>query len=339
MPKTNLRVIPKSIRIRLNSLKGRSVIAACSRLYSAKELEGGKLRHLGIELSKGKLSYVPAIVPPERSGKYSFKNVNGEEIKRTDLKKETHYNAIESPNWGDSYKGTHTVYLPYAQYPRDFIGPRFTQLKLQIPNSEDGHLSYLIVFEVDRVLDQNDKKFDESLLECLNLLQENVRFCGIQGSGATVADYLQTLKVSWEVLPPGTKEEALARLFRGKSPSAKERSDVEELHDFLMSLKPSKLIYGTSGLERYFGGLIQEDLVVFENIQYGNAIYIMFDNWKDLSQRTRTELLSGRFGNNFERVKHGSGWKQTVKAIIKERLAPKDPVPIRLAQRRRFRRH
>ena len=178
----------------------------------------------------------------------------------------------------------------------------------------------MVVFEVDQVLDRKDKHFDHDLLQCLNLLQENVGLCGVQASGATVADYLQTLKVSWEVLPPGTREEVLARLFRGKSPSAKETTDVGERYDFLMSLRPAKLIYGTSGLERYFGGLIREDLVVFENIQYGNAIYIMFENWKELSQRTRTELLSGRYGNNFERVMHGSGWKGTVKGIIKKCL-------------------
>jgi|CZKD01.1.fsa_nt_gi hypothetical protein len=36
----------------------------------------------------------------------------------------THYHPVESPNWGESYKGTHTSYLPYRKYPRDFIGPR-----------------------------------------------------------------------------------------------------------------------------------------------------------------------------------------------------------------------
>ena len=89
-----------------------------------------------------------------------------------------------------------------------------------------------------------------------------------------------------------------------------------------MSLKPAKLVYGLSGFERYFGGLIKDDLVVFENIEYGNAIYIMFENWRELSQKTRTELLSGRFGRNFERVMHGSGWKGKVKAVIKARLEP-----------------
>ncbi len=318
MGKSNLRIIPQSIRHRLKSLKGHRVIAACSRVYTAKELGDGKLNHLGISIVGGKLAYSLSVLPPEGSGKYSHRNINGEEIVRKDLSKETHYNAVDSPNWGDSYNGTHTVYLPYEKYPRDFIGPRLTRLKVLIPNSEAGLANYMIVFQVDRVLDQKDKGFDHDLLECLNLLQENVGACGLQPSDATVADYLQTLRVSWEVLPPGTREEALARLFHGKTPSVQDKAAVAERYDFLMRLGPTKLIYGTSGFERYFGGLIRDNLVVFENIQYGNAIYIMFDDWKELSQRTRTELLSGRFGRNFERVLHGSGWKETVKAIIKD---------------------
>jgi hypothetical protein len=323
MPKSNLRLISKSITNRLKSLSGRPIIAACSRVYTAEELAAGKLRHLGVEISNGKVSHPKAVIPPDTGGKYSYRNVNGEEIVRKDLPKETHYNSVESPNWGDSYNGTHTVDLPYEKYPRDFIGPRLTQIKISTAKPASGQSTYMIVFEVDRVLNQKKKDFDNDLLICLNLLQENVGFCGVQGSDATLADYLQTLTVSWEVLPPGTREEAVARIFRGRIPSAKEKADVEERYDFLMSLQPAKLVYGTSGLQRYFGGLLKDDLVVFENIQYGNAIYIMFEDWKELSQRTRTELLSGRYGTNFERIMHASGWKGQVRAIVKKRLSEK----------------
>jgi len=320
MARQNLRTIPTSIQLRLKQLKEPSVIAACSRVFSEQELRTGKLSHLGITLTSGKLHFSPSVLPPEGSGKYSKRNINGEEIIRNDLEKETHYNAIESPNWGDSYNGTHTVYLPYKKYPRDFIGPRHTRLKIIVPHSDAGQNSYMIVFEVDRVLDKKAKRFKDDLLECLNLLLENVGSFGVQPSDATIADYIQTLKVSWDVLPPGTREEAITRLFRGKVPSTQEKAAVAERYDFVMSLKPAKLVYGLSGLERYFGGLIKDDLVVFENIEYGNAIYIMFENWRELSQKTRTELLSGRFGRNFERVMHGKGWKGKVKAVIKARL-------------------
>ena len=38
-----------------------------------------------------------------------------------------------------------------------------------------------------------------------------------------------------------------------------------------------------------------------------------------LSKLTRLDLMSGRFGDSFERVIHSSGWKGTVRAIITHR--------------------
>jgi hypothetical protein len=210
------------------------------------------------------------------------------------------------------------VDLPYQKYPRDFISLPLLEIKISTPSKRSEQNKYLLIFEVNRVFDPRSRGFERSLLDALNLLQENVGHCGIQKSGATISDYVGTLRVNWEVLPPGTKEEAVARLFRGQSPSPEKKQEAGERYDFLISLKPQKLVFGTSGLQRYFGALIQDDLVVFENIEYGNAIYIMYDDWKTLSQRTRLELMSGRFGNNFERIVHTSGWKTAVKTLLKQ---------------------
>jgi hypothetical protein len=303
----------------LEKIQERNVVAVCSRSYSSSSLAAGVLKHLDVQISDGELSFPETVVPKPNEGRYSNWNVNGREIVRRDLPKETRYNLIESPNWGDSYYGTHTVHLPYKRFPRDFVTPSFTRLRIRCHNATAGLDNYVLTFEVDRVLDRDSTTFDSELLVCLNLLQENIGCCGVQPSGASIADYLQTLQVSWEVIPPGTREDAVARLFRGRVPTDEERYEVEERYDFLMSLNPARLVYGASGLERYFGASINENLVVFENIRYGNAIYIMFENWRELSQRSRTELLSGRFGQNFERVLHNSGWKETVKEIIKKR--------------------
>lgn len=320
MAKKNLRLIPKSIKARLREFGKASVVAGCSRTYSAESLTRGALAHLGVTLTNSNLSYPKSVVPNEGSGRFSYRNVNGQEIVRRDLPIETHYRSVETPNWGDSYNGTHTVDLPYQKYPRDFIAPKMLEIKISVANDDSGRSEYVFIFNVARVLEPKTKGFESDLLEDLNLLQENIGTCGVHKSDATVADYLKTLRVSWEVLPPGTRDEAIERVFRGRSPSVKEKALVEDRYDFLKSLKPKKLVFGISGLQRYFGGLMRDDLVVFENIEYGNAVYIMFDDWKDLSKRTRTELLSGRFGDNFERVLHVRGWKSSIREIVKKQM-------------------
>jgi len=317
MTKKNIRGVPPTVKAQLQRLKDRYVVAACLQIYSADKLLAGVLKHLGICISKNGFEIANGLViPPTASGKFSHRNVHGYEVVRKDLPKETHYNSIESPNWGDSYNGTHTVDLPYEKYPRDFYGPQHARIKIASQSREAGKMEYLLTFEVDRVLDRQSPSFENDLLECLNLLQENVGACGVQKAGVTLAEYLQAVKVSWEVLPPGTRNEAMARLFANRKPSPQEKETAEERYDFFMKLNPRKLVYGTSGLQRYFGALLEDDLVVFENIEYGNAIYIMFGDWEKLSKRSRTELLSGRYGNDFERVPHTSGWKGRVRTVV-----------------------
>jgi hypothetical protein len=317
MIKKNIRKLSPAIKQRLKQFRDDDIVAGCSRRYTAADLAKGRLAHLGVRLFDGKLQFPESIIPPARSGKYSARNVNGYEVIRKDLAKETHYNTVEAPDWGDRSNGTHSVHLPYEKYPRDFYGPELAGIKISSPNRGADRSEYTLVFEVDQVFNRKNRGFGPSLLAALNLLQENIGSSGVQKSGATVADYLKTMTVSWEVLPPGTREEAVQRLFRNRQPSPEEKATVEERYDFLIGLKPKKLVYGLSGIQRYFGGLLEQDLVVFENIQYGNAIYVMFEDWQDLSKRSRTELLSGRFGKNFERIPHASGWKSQVKGVIK----------------------
>lgn len=317
--KKNIRNIPKLVSSQLDHLKDQFLVAACLRVYSADKLQEGILEHLGIKLDNTELSIpIESVIPSDSIGKYSNRNTNGYEIIRRDLPKETLYNSIESPNWGDaSTYGTHTVNLPYERFPRDFCGPEFLRIKVSANNTRPNQKQYAIMFEVDQVLDRESPDFEAKLLKCLNILQENVGACGVKKSGLSIQDYLKTIVVGWEVLPPGTREEVIERIFMSrKAPSEQDQKTAGERYDFFMRLKPQKLIYGTSGLQRYFGALLENDLVVFENVEYGNAIYIMFNDWQELSKLARTELLSGRYGKNFQRIPHVSGWKNQVKIFV-----------------------
>ncbi len=317
MPKRNVRKVPRAILKRLDRIPGQSVVAACLRILPSAELRQGALKHFRVKLTDSGLSLPAEIVPPSGSGKYSEMNREGYVVVRRDLPKETHYHSVDTPNWGDPYYGTHSVDLPYEMYPRDYYGPELIPIAIDCRDREPGRDTYALTFRVEKVLDRGRREFMDELLKCLNLLQENVGLCGVERSGVQFEDYVETQRLAWEVLPPGTREEAVARVFGGKAPTDKERKQVEERYDFLMRLRPQKLVYGTSGFQRYFGGLLADDCVIFENIEYGNAIYIMFQDWEELSRRSRTELMSGRYGENFERVPHVRGWKGRVRDIVK----------------------
>ncbi len=314
--KKNVRVIPEAVRTKLRSLQGQNIVAGCARQFSAEEIRNGALKHLQIELLADGLHLPERILPRTEQGKYSARNAEGYEVKRTDLPKEIHYNTIEAPDWGDSSNGTHLVDLPYEKYPRDFYAPRELALIVHCPDTHADQTNYVIAARVDEVLNQKVPDFEDRLLDDLNLLQENLGCCGIESAGSSLEEYARTLHLSWEILPPGSREEAIERLFRGRRPTQQQRETAGERYDFFNSLRPKKLIVGTSGFRRYFGALLEDDLAVFENIEYGNAVYLMYEDWGQLSQRTRVQLLSGRLGNQFDRVIHRPGWQKEVRRLV-----------------------
>ncbi len=63
MAKKNLLKIPSFIKGQLKQLGGGTVIAACSRVYSAQELKAGKVSHLGVTLVDDR-TIVPTIHCP-----------------------------------------------------------------------------------------------------------------------------------------------------------------------------------------------------------------------------------------------------------------------------------
>lgn len=320
--KKNVRSVPHHVERRLEKFAAsgtHELAAGCVREYSAEDLRSGALRHLGVVFTPGGLSVPRSMVPPESQGKYSAINRVGEEVIHRELGLQTEYHAVEAPNWGKY--GTHTVYLPHQAYPKDFIPPRLASIMIECADLSAERLNYSFKFSVSEVLQRSAPDFPARLLASLNLLQENVGHCDIGPATSTFADYQKTLRLRWELLPPGSRDELRARVFRDRAPSDRESSVFEQRSKFIEALRPRQWVYGSSGFCRYFGALLRDDLVVFENVEYGNAVYLMFDDWQSLSQRSRIELLSGRFGRDFERVPHVAGWEDRVKEIIQEHKA------------------
>jgi hypothetical protein len=316
MPK-NYRKIPSMIMNRINSIKGGEFVASVRIKYRNEDINT-KLEPLGISISGGKVAAPESFIPDPDFGKYCSINVNGEVIKRTDLPKITDYNTIESPNWGDESKGTHTVDLPFQRYPRDFIAPKYRKITIQHAPAGD---STVFQFQVAKIITKGGVKWDNTTKECLNILLETVGAANVDAPNKDIADEVAAVTLGWEIFPPEKREALLKCILGGRRQINENDSNVfMDRIDFITSLKPIRYVYGLGGTEAYFGGIIRDDLVVFENSKYGNAIYVMYHDWERLSNMSRTQLLSGRLGVDFDRVIHVSGWKSTVRKLVNKRL-------------------
>lgn len=322
--KKNIRRIPQSISTKIRSLGEQEIVAGCAKQFSAEEIRNGALAHLQIMLGEDGLCIPERILPLASRGKYSARNREGHEVVRTDLPKEIRTHPVEAPNWGDSYNGTHTVWLPNDAYPRDFYPPRELELVLHCPDTNATRPAFVIAARVDEVLSQTGAHFDDYLFEDINLLQENLGACDVEIATLSVEEYSRTLNVSWEILPPGSRDEAIERLFRGRNPTQHDYDVANERLDFFDRLRPKSIVIGSSGFRRYFGALLEDNLAVFENLEYGNAVYLLYENWQHLSQRSRLDLLAGRLGDQFDRVIHRNGWQTKVRLMVMARRSDMD---------------
>jgi hypothetical protein len=316
--KKNLIKIPDNIRERINRLGNSNMVVACSQKIKTEDILNGVYNHLNIQIVDGKLEYPQRILPKPDTGRYSSYNLYGREIVyRNEPMIGKTYN-VESPNYGDWDKGSHEVSWDRDVYKRAFIGPKYFELTIEFLGIDDKN-QHVFKFSVDDVLNISRPDFWDDLLFDLNLLQENVGSHGVFPTNADLNDYLKSLYVSWEILPPGEIEENVTRILTGiQSSDSKLRQRITDRFKFLLSLKPKSIIQGTSKFQRYYGAMFAEDLVVFENAEYGNAIYLMFANWEDLSKKSRTELLSSS-SQDFIRIRHTKTWKLVLRAtVIKE---------------------
>lgn len=262
-------------------------------------------------------------MPDPTIGTYSKRNAYGYEVVYKDRPKTTVSWSIEAPNYGDSRKGYHSIDYSRPAYQRDNIPPRMLTIKTDHVAEDPTKQTHVLKFTVQDVLSRNSDDFEENLFFNLNFLQENTGNHDVYESETSLDKYLKTLYVNWEILPPGERDENLLRILGSQTDNPKIRGQVVDRYDFLNSLRPRNFIRGTSEFRRYFGAQFAEDLVVFENTEYGNAIYVMYGNWQELSQKSRLELLSSR-STEFDRIRHTKTWKQRLRALLHEELKKRE---------------
>jgi hypothetical protein len=316
----SFRRTPPEVEQKITTFKSKSIVVGCATKLSENDVRDGVYGHLGISWDKGKLSFPDSVVPDPSWGRYSESNANGHEIVRRDLPMTTKTYSFDAPNYGDWSNGSHEVSWNKAVYQREFVPPAENEIGIELVGEEGNGADkvYVFRFAIDQPLTIGAKGYKDDLFRLLNLLQENVGAADVFPSDAKLEDYLRTIYVNWEILPPGERDKNIAKIRASVSRTDEETlKRIADRYDFFEKMKPEALIQGNGGFKRYFGAKFSDELVAFENMDYGNAVYVMRENWKEASKRTKQELLaSGREGKDFFRVIHGKGWKKQVRSII-----------------------
>lgn len=153
-------------------------------------------------------------------------------------------------------------------------------------------------------LERAEHEFDLMLLRSLNVLQENTGVTRVFAADATRDDYIATITLDWKIFPPGTTDEVIERLAQLPADPRNAPDFDKHVRDrvrLFERLNPTTYIRGQGGFGSYFGAQFADDLVVFENLKYGNAVYVLYEDWPTISQRSRLELLRDQDAH-FDRI-------------------------------------
>ncbi len=312
------RKVPQFVHDLIASNDGDTFYVGKTRSIDLTDVRTGKFAHLGIFVDGFEISHDHALLPDPKNGKWSKYNIEGREVIRKDLAKHSkHIGGWTVPNFGDYSRGSRVVSIDKDVYQREiWYGKRF-RLLVDVSGPHQDRVK--IAFRVDRVFDRQDLDDGDLLLAC-SLLRENVHSdASIVSTETSVSAWLDAQRVEWELLPIGVEgprpfTDIADRLHIPTSHPNYGR--MQERYDVVASLKPIEIIVGMGEFSRYFGFKFREDLVALECLDYGNALYLMYEDWQILSQRTRVDLRADS-NANYDRVVHSGSWDDRTRMLLK----------------------
>jgi hypothetical protein len=311
--------IPPAIGRALSRIDSNLVVVRTSKIIRYDDLS--LYEHVGLTLDGLRDTAPRRVLPPADTGRTSRNNIEGWVVKRTDLPKIIKTDSWDTPNFGDAGTyGWNTHTTTRLVYQVEHFEPPNLNLRTQVIQNNPEHREALIGFDVDSTLDRNWDTFESRLLFHINLLQENVGAIGIFPSDATEDALIQQISLGWEVFPPGTSQALVSAFTKRHRLSPQKLGVLQDRIELFHSLKPKHFLQGVGTFDSYVGAMFADDLVVFENLTYGNALYVLYDDWAEVSKRSRVDLLRGTSAN-YDRFVHRHGWKDRFKEHIREQTA------------------
>ncbi|MCF3137659.1 hypothetical protein LRQ04_00180 [Paenarthrobacter sp. AR 02] len=309
--------VPEHVVEEIALLQGRSFRIGVRRKVEASELSTGLYGNFAFQLVDGQYEATTSYLPtPE--GRWSKWNVNGRQVKRPDWPKRHIGWTTTSPNFGDPARGYSSHSHSREAMAYETLHGKSFAFEASASLLDDGRVAVEIILEA--VFDSSTPLDSPDLLLAVSLVREVLRVRPHAfATGVAAGTWAQTQVYDWDFLPVAhgaqwpTGDDAADRLG---IPSGKnqQRDTFKLRYEFMRDLDPEKIHYGSSGFSRYIAFEFKR-VVILENYYYGNAAYAMFENWQDLSKRTRIDLLADP-NARFIRVIHTRDWQARIKDIV-----------------------
>jgi hypothetical protein len=314
MPK-NFKKLPNLVTLKIEEIQGDVIEVRSVQVLSGEKLAG--FSQLNINISEVCVAASWVIEPHALEGRTSVKNAEGWTVKRTDLPKYSKTFCHDAPKYGDPRRGWSTICRDIEVYHKDTFLPRNHEVVVTVDEQlPDGNFG--VKFTLSDCFDKTSPSFEEDLLFGINLLQEN--FGGAEVSAPDAPGHYFTEVLDWELFLPGSVEAVLSALnVAGRLTNPDEVAVARTRLKLFEKYEPENYIKGMSGNDTYIGAKYADDLVVFESTKYGNAMYLLYVDWEDLSTRPRSELLK-MAGNEVDRIVHHGAWENEFRGLLGKKL-------------------
>lgn len=256
-------------------------------------------------LNEDHISIWDKFLPNTRLSKYAKYNVDWKVIinktQREVIRRELPY-KVRDWHWKEH---TWTYFRDYNRYKRESICNYnfefatiekwwdlmlFVNKKFKFWFSDNNE----IIFWINMIL---------SIFWEVNILNQNM----------SLYDNYNYTRRNWEILPHWQSpfERIKFKIYNKYSQDYK-RIPIIKRQEFLKELWPSEIVVWSWGFSDYNAYIYKsKKITILESIDYGNAIYILWEKWEEISKKTKKEILE--WGLELERIIHENNYYNKIR--------------------------
>lgn len=244
---------------------------------------------------------------PSILGSKSRFNANGGFIIHRNQPKQTVYRQADIKDWRGNY---HTVDIPYKRYPRTPIPA--PELELIVVNGANNQKIIRSPQFTKGVTPENE------VIHAINLFLELFSECDTLQANLVPVFNVPVTRLNWDMLPPGNYpwnvlQNNVQRAIGNVHPNR--RRIIERRLETISNHNPNFVAVGNAGFRGYIVfGFPNKNFYILESIHQGHATYVFGQNWQQLSQLTKEQILNQNLQK--QRIIHSQGWENQVNNLF-----------------------